>query len=222
MMRGRLILVAFLLLASTPVARGAQGPAGAEVIFFAGKGGQNCTAVWIAADRILTAGHCVGSRGDSIFWKANGSLEGGCVLARHSSKDVALIATAAVAPATVPLAPAGVPATKATIQIAGFSTGASWQGDTVVQASSTSIITVNSSIAPTADLPCYGDSGGPAYSSGQLVGIGHKIVSPFSCSTDAAEYTFVGNESTWVKGYAADSGCRNTLEQVKQFLSTPP
>jgi hypothetical protein len=218
MPRWRLIVAFVLTSATAPMATSAPGPAGPEVIFLAGKGGANCTAVWIASNRVLTAGHCVGARGDSVFWKANGTLQGGCVLARHGSKDLALIASVSPAPAAIPLVTAGLPS--GTIQIAGFSIGAGWQGDTVVQSASTSVIRVDSATAPTADLPCFGDSGGPAYAAGKLVGIGHRIVSPFSCSTDAAEYTFVGNESGWVKGFSEDSGCRKTLESVLTFLSS--
>lgn len=213
----RLAVAMVLTSVSIPLATGAPGSAGPEVIFLAGKGGANCSAVWIDTHRVLTAGHCVGPRGDSVFWKSNGVVEGGCVLGSHSSKDLALIESGSAAPSYVPLVPAGIPGT-GTIQIAGFSIGASWQGDTDVLAANTSVISVDSSMAPTADLPCYGDSGGPAYSSGRLVGIGHRIVSPFNCSTDSAEYTFVGNESGWVKGFSDDTGCRKTLDQVKTFL----
>jgi len=199
---------------------GALGKPGPEIVRVAGKVGSLCTGVGIAGDRVLTAKHCVsGLHAEALVGEQSNAVHSGCVLAEHADLDLALVAIGGTLSNTVPLK-AGVafPTDKKAIQISGFSDWSGWSGSSLVSGVGNTTFGVDSTTGDTSSLPCDGDSGGPAYFNGELVGIASKLAPPsFDCKKSAAQYTYVGDASGWVTPYKNDSSCDEVIRvlQVK-------
>ncbi|MGE0864330.1 MAG: trypsin-like serine protease [Vicinamibacterales bacterium] len=183
-----------------------------------------CSGVAVGTHRVLTAKHCAGSR-HAEAWvglTSTGEVIGGCVLAVNADHDLALIATADALPTSVSVASAAASDVTGSILLAGVSQGSNgWQGYSDVKGASGDTFTVDASSGLMASLPCKADSGGPAYLSGNVVGIASRLDGEdFDCATNAAEFVFVGDKSGWVSGYDNDSSCYATAQRVKTRLTS--
>lgn len=205
---------------SAAVALGKPGP---EIVRVAGKIGSLCTGVGITSDRVLTAKHCVdGPQSGVLIGAQSLAVHPGCVLAEHADRDLALIAIGGTLSNTFPLS-AGVaplPTDKKEVQISGFSDWYGWSGTSLVSGVGTTTFGVDSTSGDTASLPCSGDSGGPAYFDGELVGIASKLKATFDCANDIAEYTYVGDLSAWVMPYTNDNSCEKEITGQRDKLVT--
>ncbi len=183
-----------------------------------------CSGVAVGTHRVLTAKHCAGSRLDEA-WVAptsTGEAIGACVLAVNADHDLALIATADALPTSVSVASVGASDVTGSILLAGVSQGSNgWRGYSDVKSAPGDTFAVDASSGLMASLPCKADSGGPAYLSGSVVGIASRLDgAKFDCTTNAAEFVFVGNKSGWVSGYDSDSSCYATAQRVKKRLTS--
>jgi len=183
-----------------------------------------CSGVAVGTHRVLTAKHCAGSRHAeaAVGLTTTGEAIGACVLAVHADHDLALIATADALPTWVSVASAAASDVTGSILLAGVSQGSNgWRGYSDVQSAPGDTFTVDASSGLMASLPCKADSGGPAYLRGSVVGIASRLDgAKFDCTTNAAEFVFVGDKSGWVSSYDNDSSCYAIAQRVKNRLTS--
>jgi hypothetical protein len=188
------------------------------------KNAKLCSGVAVGTHRVLTAKHCAdGLLGEAwVGLTSTGEVGGACVLAVNADHDLALIATTDPLFTSVSIASVAASNVTGSILLAGVSQGSNgWRGYADVKSPPGDTFTVDASSGLMASLPCKADSGGPAYLSGSVVGIASRLDgASFDCTTNAAEFVFVGNKSGWVSGYNNDSSCDATARRVKNRLTS--
>ena len=208
----RLASVAWLLVLAGAGDAIAQAPP-ASVMPLSSSSGNLCAGVKVSSRIVLTAGHCVGPLTTWLsMLDSSGTLVAGAVQAIHATLDLALVCVPPMAAPVAALA-AAVPAVNDPLQIGGFS-GGKWSGTTIVTATDPAdhafvVDTIPPSL--TAARPCPGDSGSPAFSNGQIVGIA-KSVTNGTCGEPATYQSTRGLDS-WI----AQS---DTAPSCKKFIDT--
>jgi hypothetical protein len=162
-------------------------------------GNGQCSGVQIAPSVVLTARHCVGGlNSGATVAAAGGRNVGGRVSGVHEELDVALLCTASTGALPARMRSSG-PGAGADVTIAGHSTGP-WS-DVRVTGSAPAGQTFLVQQTPRStrrQLPCFADSGGPAYVNGQVVGVAHRLSPPgFVCGGPTA-YTDVTGLTGWI------------------------
>jgi hypothetical protein len=188
-------------------------PPGPSVVGVASEG--TCSGVQISQRFVLTSAHCVTPpKTKAILIGPSGAPISGNVTSKNPDNLLALICSLPTGSTPAPLGSV-VPSANAAVEIESRSPGLDkWRVTSSVVSSTPSAIVI--SAIPAHKLPCNGDSGGPAYSGGTVVGIAETVP---ACGGPVT-YTAVAPLGKWISGEMAkhDQDCTKWI----RFNLPPP
>jgi len=178
-----------------------------------------CSGARISKYAVVTAAHCVGDVDHNVTVTPlpSGTAVGGKVVAVHGTRDVAVLCAAPSLGYGAASMGAKKPTDQDDLDIAGSSTGSLWTDTRDIKSTSGHLFHLSGTTTGSyANLPCRGDSGGPAYLGGRLVGIATSLHWPFTCGADV-DYTDLTEIKTWISQAAGNQVC----DEFVKTLSPP-
>ncbi|TCT07629.1 S1 family peptidase [Aquabacter spiritensis] len=214
---------------------GAPAEVAAHTVMIVSTRGASCTGTVLARDLLLTAAHCVGPKGDyavalvdrgapELIPATRVALHPGFDSAqfrtRRPTPDLALVKLAAPLPARFRPAPlaldAALPPRGAGFLVAGYGMSADGDEASAGTLRAVSLASVGTTggimvrLSPAAGLAgaCTGDSGGPAFQNGRVVGVVGWVTAPNGvrgCG-GVTGVTLVGLQRDWIATAARTLG----------------